>query len=224
MCDVFFEPGSLVVSCQARPDNPLHGSASMARMARAAVAGGASGIRANGAEDIRAIKAAVDVPIIGINKIGDPSGVYITPTFAAAAAVVDAGADLVAIDGTRRQRPDGTALETQIRHIHRELGVPVMCDIDTLESAVEARAAGADLVATTLAGYTAESDVPDDRPAIDLVRELVAALDCPVVAEGRYWTREQVRAAFDAGASVVVVGTAVTNPAAITRRLIGRGA
>lgn len=97
-----------------------------------------------------------------------------------------------------------------------------MCDVDSLNAGIRARAAGADLVATTLAGYT-DGTAMTDGPAIDLVAELVRSLDCPVVAEGRYRSRDHVRAAFDAGATVVVVGTAVTNPAAITRHLIGRG-
>src|SRR5690242_20577326 len=93
-----FGPGALVVSCQAQAGSPFHGPAGMTLMARAAVLGGAAGIRANGPEDIAAIKAAVDVPVIGIWKTGRPDGVYITPTFEAAAAVVAAGADVVALD------------------------------------------------------------------------------------------------------------------------------
>lgn len=211
-----FPPHSLVVSCQARPDNPLYGPASMALMACAAAAGGAAGIRANGAADIAAIRAAVDLPIIGISKSGDPRGVLITPTVASAAEVVRAGADVVALDGTRRPRPGGQALATVIAEV-RAMGVPVMADIDSLDSATAALDAGADLIATTLSGYTG-GPVPDG-PDIDLVRRLVAITDRPIVAEGRYWTPRDVGRAFEAGASVVVVGTAVTNPLEITRRL-----
>ncbi|MGH3098221.1 MAG: N-acetylmannosamine-6-phosphate 2-epimerase [Streptosporangiales bacterium] len=218
MTDLPFPPGALVVSCQARPDNPMHGPDTMALMARAARAGGAAGIRANGAADVAAIHRAVDLPLIGIDKQGDPGGVYITPTVEAAAAVVAAGATLVAIDGTARTRPDGRTLADHIAGIHDRLGVPVMADVDTLAAGEAARRAGADLVASTLSGYLPGA-VAGDGPDVDLVKALAARLDCPVVAEGRYWTREHVRAALDAGAYAVVVGTAVTNPAAITRRL-----
>ena len=123
-------------------------------MARAAEAGGAAAIRANGAADVAAIRAVTDLPIIGLNKLGDPAGVFITPTFESAVGIVEAGADLIALDGTLRPRPDGALLDEQIARIHGELGVPVLADVDTLEAGIAARAAGADLVATTLSGYT----------------------------------------------------------------------
>ncbi len=50
----------IIISCQAGPDEPLHGSQYMAAMARAAEMGGAAGIRANGAADIAAIAATVN--------------------------------------------------------------------------------------------------------------------------------------------------------------------
>jgi N-acylglucosamine-6-phosphate 2-epimerase len=211
-----FPARSLIVSCQAGTGSALRGPEPMALMAREAAAGGAAGIRANGPADVAAIRAAVDLPIIGIHKLGDPAGVFITPTVAAAAEVVRAGATLVALDGTLRPRPDGTPLAALVAVVHADLDVPVMADVDTYEAGVAAREAGADLVATTLAGYTG-GPVPAG-PDLDLVARLASTLDCPVVAEGRYTTPEQVRAALAAGAHAVVVGTAITNPAAITRR------
>lgn len=215
---MIFPTGSLVVSCQAQPASPFHGPAGMTLMARAAVLGGAAGIRANGAADIAAIRAAVDVPILGISKSGDPDGVYITPTFASAAPLVEAGAAVVGLDATERPRPE--PLSELVARIHGELGVPVLADVDSLAAGVAAAAAGADLVATTLSGYTG-GPVPAE-PDVDLVRSLAVELDCPIVAEGRYWTPSDVSAAFDAGATAVVVGTAITNPTAITRRLVQR--
>ena len=212
-------PGTLVVSCQAVPGNPLYGPAGMALMAQAAEAGGAGAIRANGPADVAEIRAVTDLPIIGIHKLGDPAGVFITPTYDAAAGVVAAGADLVALDATLRPRPDGLSLGHQIARIHAELGVPVMADVDTLDAGLAARAAGADLVATTLSGYTNGST--PTGPDVDLVRRLVAKLDCPVVAEGRIQTPEDVRAVCDAGAYAVVVGNAITNPMDLTARLVG---
>ncbi|MEU4390866.1 N-acetylmannosamine-6-phosphate 2-epimerase [Kribbella sp. NPDC023855] len=213
------KPGTLVVSCQADPGNPFHSPEAMALMARAAQAGDAGAIRANGAEDIAAIRAVTELPIIGLNKLGDPSGVFITPTFESAVEVVEAGADLVALDGTLRPRPDGQTLRRQIERVHGELGVPVLADVDSLEAGLAARADGADLVATTLSGYT-DASTPIG-PDVDLVRRLVAELDCPVIAEGRIRTPDDVRAVCAAGAYAVVVGHAITDPTDITARLVG---
>ena len=217
MSDFPIPTGTLVVSCQSRPGVPLQGPEAMTLLARAAVYGGATGIRANGPADITAIRAAVSVPIIGLHKVG-VGPVYLTPSVRYAAAVVAAGADIVAVDGTMRSRPDGTTAAEQIRTIRERFGVPVLADVDSVEAALWAREAGAAAVATTLSGYTG-GQTPDE-PDLDLVAALVRRLDCPVVAEGRYRTGAQVRAALDAGATAVVVGTAITDPAAITARLI----
>ena len=178
---------SLVVSCQAPQTSPLYGTTAMTLMAQAAAVGGAAALRANGPEDVARFRAATTLAVIGIHKRPYGSGVFITPSFDDAAGLVRAGAQLVAIDGTSRPRLDGATLAAQIDRIHRELDVEVMADVDTLEAGLAARAAGADLVATTLSGYT-ESSAPSAEPDLALVRQLVAALDCPVVAEGRYTT------------------------------------
>lgn len=211
----------LVVSCQAAEGNPLHGPQFMAAMAAAAAAGGAVGLRAEGAGDIAAIVAATGLPVIGIRKTARPpgGGVFITPSFTDAELVVGAGASIVATDGTPRARPDGHDLETLIRRIHDELGVPVMADVDNLESGRYAEQAGADLLGTTLSGYTDPGTVPSE-PDIELIAALVSASLLPVIAEGRFWTPEAVEQAFAAGAYAVVVGTAITNPLAITRRFV----
>ena len=210
---------SLVVSCQAQPGNPLQNPAAMVLMACAAEAGGAAAIRANGPQDVAAIRSVTSLPIIGIHKIGDPTGVSITPTYNEAAGVVRAGADLVALDGTSRLRPDGRSLTSLIGQIQQDLGVSVMADVDCLDAGLAARDAGADLVATTLSGYTTGGPAPG-HPDLELVAALAEKLDCPVVAEGRYRTPEQVRAACEAGAHAVVVGYAITNPMDITARLV----
>ena len=211
--------GTLVVSCQAGSGNPFFSPAAMALMAQAAEAGGAGAIRANGPDDIAAIRAVTSLPIIGLHKLGDPAGVFITPTYESAVDLVVAGADLIALDGTLRPRPDGQRLDQQIRRIHNELGVPVLADVDTLDAGLAARAAGADLVATTLSGYT-NGRTPTE-PDVDLVRQLATKLDCPIVAEGRIRTPEHIRAVCEAGAHAVVVGNAITNPMDITARLAG---
>jgi N-acylglucosamine-6-phosphate 2-epimerase len=211
----------LVVSCQATEGNPLRGAPFMAAMAQAAAAAGAVGIRAEGAEDIAAIKAVTGLPVIGIRKIAVPAGgkIFITPNYSDAEMVVAAGASIVATDGTTRPRPDGHSLASFIQRVHDQLGVPVMADVDGVESGRYAYEAGADLLATTLSGYTGTGPVPDG-PDIDLVAALVDATPLPVVAEGRMWTPSDLRAAFAAGAYAAVIGTAITNPFEITRRFV----
>jgi N-acylglucosamine-6-phosphate 2-epimerase len=211
--------GGLVVSVQAPPGSPLRDPSHMAAMARAAELGGAAGIRAAGDDDVSAIRAAVSLPLIGLRKRPlDGSPVLITPEASDARAVAAAGADVVAVDATARPRP-GAASGAELVAALDGLGVPVLADVDTLEAGVAAREAGAAAVASTLSGYTGGPTPPD--PDIELVRALARELDCPVVAEGRIATPEQVRAAFDAGAHAVVVGTAITEPIALTRRLAG---
>ena len=212
---------ALVVSCQARPDNPLHGPVHMAAMARAAEAGGALGLRVNGPADVVAVRAASTLPIIGILKRRtERFPVEITPSFADAAAIVAAGADVVALDATLRPR-DGEPLADLIGLVRHRLQRPVMADVATVEEGVLAVAAGADAVATTLSGYTGSVHAArDDPPDLDLVAALAAAVRVPVIAEGRLWTPKQVGEALRRGAHAVVVGTAITNPRDITRRFV----
>ena len=207
-----------MVSVQASADSPLGQTGHMVAIARAAEAGGAAGIRAEGGSDVGAIKAAVGVPVIGLKKRHTPgSEVYITPQLEDAREVAAAGADLIALDATARERPGGERAEELIATVAGELHRPVLADVDSLEAAVRARRAGAAAVATTLAGYTGADPAPAE-PDLELVALLAAELDCPVLAEGRYGSPDAVRAAFAAGARAVVVGTAITDPIALTRR------
>ena len=210
--------GGLVVSCQAPDGSPLRDPALMTIMAIAARDGGATAIRANGPDDVRAISSAVDLPVIGIYKLGDPSGVFITPTVEAALAVLDAGARIIALDGTSRPRADGATLAEQIAGIRALSDAPIMADVDSLEAGLRARDAGADAIATTLSGYTGARDA--DGVDVALIEELAARLDCPIVAEGRIRTDADVAAARGAGAHALVIGTAITNPVAITRAFV----
>jgi N-acylglucosamine-6-phosphate 2-epimerase len=210
--------GGLVVSVQAPPGSPLATPETMSAIARAAELGGAAGIRAEGPEDVRAIKRAVAVPVIGLLKRDVPgSPVRITPSLSDARVVAEAGADVVAVDATLRTRSNRMTTGDFLAALVDELELPVLADVDSLEAGVAARAAGADAVATTLSGYTGHGAMPD-TPDLELVARLVRELDCPVLAEGRYATPDHVRAALDAGAFAVVVGTAITDPVTLTRR------
>lgn len=187
----------------------------MSRFAAAAVAGGAAGIRANGPTDIRAIRRVTDVPIIGIEKTLHHDGLQlITPTFESAGALVDAGADMVAMDCSERGQQAGAL--GRIREIQAQLRVPVLADVANVAQAISAVDAGADFVLSTLRGYTVETqNVLDFDPMF--IEELVRACSVPVIAEGRISSPEQARQAIAAGALAVVVGTAITRPAEIAR-------
>lgn len=210
----------LIVSCQALEDEPLHGAQIMAAMARAAVQGGAVGIRANGPEDISAIRAEVGVPVIGLYKVQvagyEP---YITPTLEQALAVAGAGADIVALDATLRPHPDGQDAAGLIKLVREATGKPVLADVATYEEGVAAWKAGAEAVSTTLSGYTPQSSA-QAGPDFDLLQRLVKTLPIPVIAEGRIATPEQAAEAFAMGAFAVVVGGAITRPQLITQGFV----
>jgi N-acylglucosamine-6-phosphate 2-epimerase len=214
--------GGLIVSCQALEDEPLHGAHIMAAMARAAVQGGAVGIRANSPADVAAICAAVEVPVIGLYKEVLPGfPVYITPTVLHAEAVAAAGAEIVAIDATNRRRPDGQDAAMFIRQVGEHTGRLVLADVATYEEGLAAWKAGAEAVSTTLSGYTDDSP-RQTGPDFDLIKRLAADLPIPVIAEGRISTPEQAAQALDLGAFAVVVGGAITRPQLITRQFTGR--
>ncbi|MFG2012230.1 N-acetylmannosamine-6-phosphate 2-epimerase [Micromonospora sp. NPDC048868] len=204
----------LVVSCQAYPGEPMRDPDTMRRVALAAADGGAAGIRAQGLADIAAIREAVGLPLIGLWKDGD-GDVFITPTLDHALAVARAGAHIVALDGTSRPRPDGRTLRETVAAIQEQTGALVMADCSTFDEGVAAAAANADLVGTTLAGYTSYTR-KQAGPDLDLVARLAAEIDVPVVAEGRIHTPDQAAQALRAGAWAVVVGTAITHPSTIT--------
>ena len=209
----------LVVSCQARPDNPLHGSSHMSAMAQAAEQGGAIAIRANGAADIAAIRAATSLPVIGIAKRRTAGfDVEITPSLADARQIAAAGAAMIALDATDRAR-DGETLARLVARIAQELALPVMADVATSAEGEAAARLGCAVVATTLSGYTPDSPRLDG-PDFDLLARLVARVSIPVIAEGRFSTPDEIARAFAIGARAVVVGTAITNPREITRRFV----
>jgi N-acylglucosamine-6-phosphate 2-epimerase len=203
--------GGLIVSCQAPANSPLAKPEIIRAFAETAEQNGAVGVRIDSPEHIRAVKKSVSVPVLGIYKvISKKSEVYITPTFNAAKAVADAGADMIAIDATLRQRPDGESFREIVRRIKKELNVPVMADISTLEEGLSAvETAGVDFVSTTLSGYT-EATKHIIKPDFELVENLAKNLDVPVICEGRIRSVEDVRTAFDCGAFAVVVGGAIT--------------
>ncbi len=206
--------GGLIVSCQAYPGEPLRHPETMAQMAQAAVLGGAVAIRCQGLADISAIKGQVDVPVIGIWKDGH-EGVFITPTLRHARCCAAAGADIIALDGTRRPRPDGLTYAQTVAELHSE-GALVMADCGSFEDARMAAEAGSDIISTTLSGYTGERE-KTDGPDFELLDQMVKAFPTlPVICEGRIHTPDDLARVMDMGAWAAVVGTAITHPTTIT--------
>jgi N-acylglucosamine-6-phosphate 2-epimerase len=210
----------LIVSCQAPVGSPLRDPTVIAALAQASVMAGAVGVRIESPEHVRAVRARLSEPIVGLWKRDyEGSAVYITPTFADCAAIARAGADILAIDATARLRPGGEDLATLIDRIHTDLNLPVLADVATLAEGLAAEAAGADLVATTLCGYTEETK-GTPLPALDLLAALAGRLRVPAWCEGGVSTPAEYAAARARGARVVVVGTALTGLEARVRTFL----
>jgi N-acylglucosamine-6-phosphate 2-epimerase len=203
-------PKGLIVSCQAPVNSPLHDPYVIAAMAEAAVNNGAVAVRIDTPIHIQAVRQKVQVPIIGLWKqVITGSDVYITPQFHHAVAVSEAGADIIAIDATTRNRPGDEKLADIITLIHQKLNKPVMADVDTYEAAQLAVNAGADIVGTTLFGYTTATQ-NFSPPGWELLTKIIEDLDTFVICEGGVASPEMARKALDLGANAVVVGGAIT--------------
>ena len=208
--------GTLVVSCQAEAGTPLDSPEHIAAIAAAVVDGGASAVRIEGLRNIEAVRARVDVPVIGLIKLHrDDTDVYITPSVEDVDRIARAGAHIVAFDATSRPRP---AVVSALVEAAKAPGCTARADISTIEEARSAIAAGADMVSTTMAGYTSYT-AAETGPDFALMSALRQA-DIPFAAEGRIWTPEEALHCLGLGARFVVVGSAITRPTLITQRFI----
>ncbi len=212
--------GKLIVSCQALPNEPLHSSFIMSRMALAAQL---AGIRANSVVDIQAIQDEVELPIIGLSKVDYPdSSVYITPTLKEMRAVAATGAQAVACDLTRRKRPNGEQIADIVSQMRSEFPETLlMADTATLEDVKLANELGFDIVGTTMHGYTPETageDLADNDFAY--LKEVLALSDAPVIAEGKVDTPAKAKRCLELGCHAVVVGGAITRPLEIASRFV----
>ena len=215
--------GKIIVSSQAMPGEPFYDETCMRAMMKSAVNGGASALRVAGARDVKMAKG-FGLPVIALTKPDKlpenwKSVVYITPGIKEVEELISADADIIAFDGTMRKRPDGSDLKQIIDLIH-SYGRLAMADISTFEEAVEAEGFGADILSTTLAGYTEHSSVANDGPDFSLLDKIVKATNKPVFLEGRIWQPSDVKTAFKLGAYAVVIGSAITRPHLITRRFV----
>lgn len=215
--------GKLIVSCQALEGEPLYieDSSVMPLMARAAKQAGAAAIRTNGVRDVIGIKEETNLPIIGIIKKGyEGYEQYITVTMDEIDQLVQAGADIIAMDCTLRERVDGRSVSEFIQTIKEKYPqIILMADISNLEEGINAWKAGIDMVGTTLSGYT-EYTLKLEEPDFKLIEDLAKNIDVPIIAEGRIHTPEQATKALDLGAHAVVVGGAITRPLEIATRFV----
>lgn len=201
----------LIVSCQALPDEPLYSSFIMGKMALAAKEGGAVGIRANTVADIKAIKAEVNLPIIGIIKQDYDNMIpYITPTMKEIDALVEENIHVIALDATINQS-ENFLKEVLNKYPNQKF----MADISTIEEGLRAESLGFQFVGTTLVGYTEQSKNMNN---FEVLSTLIEKCKIPVIAEGNFDTPEKARKALEIGAYSVVVGSAITRPQLITKR------
>ena len=218
----------LIVSCQATAEEPMRGSETMGRFALAAQIGGAAAVRMNGVADILAARQLIDIPVIGLIK-RPYAGYwpYITPTLREVEAVYLAGCEMAAVDATNQESPSGMSPESYIREIKKRFpDLLLVADISTIEEGEVAEQAGADLISSTLAGYTEYTRqdssliVELQPPALELVQKLAARVSVPVIAEGRYWNEVLAAKAMEAGAHNVVIGAGITRPQIITKKIV----
>lgn len=214
--------GKIIVSSQAMPNEPFYDEKCMTAMMQSVVNGGAQGLRVAGARDVKIAKK-FGLPVIGLTKPDKlpenwRSVVYITPSLKEVRELIDADADIIAFDGTTRPRPNCT-LKDIINEI-KSAGKLSMADISTLEEGVNADKLGADIISTTLAGYTEESGFAGEIPDFELLERLVKTVNKPVILEGRIWTPDDVKKGFELGAHCVVIGSAITRPQLIVKRFL----
>lgn len=210
--------GGMIVSCQSEGDDPFNANPEyMGLFAKAAEMGGALGIRTQGIEKLKAIKSAVSLPVIGLLKSQFPDGtVRITGSFKEVEMLIEAGSDIVAIDGTFRER-EGLSGPAFIKAVKQKYGCVVLADIATCEEAIACAKNGADAVSTTLNGYTPDTMSSVEMPNLYLLEEILKVIDVPVFAEGRYNVPADAQKAMEIGAYGVISGTALTRPRVITK-------
>ena len=215
--------GQLIVSCQALPQEPLHSSFIMGRMARAAKEGGAAGIRANTKEDIKEIQEVTGLPIIGIVKRDYPdSAVYITPTMKEIEELMEVKPEIVAIDATGALRRGNMTLADFFHQIKEKYPEQkLMADCSTIEEALFADGLGFDFIGTTMVGYTPQSKgLKIEENDFEILRTILKKVKHPVIAEGNINTPEKAKRVKELGVFSTVVGSVITRPQLITRSFV----
>lgn len=208
---------SLIVSCQSEGDDPFNGDPKyMALFAKAVEMGGAKGIRTQGIEKLKAIKKVCSLPVIGLLKSQFADGtVKITGSFSEVEQLIEAGSDIIAIDGTFRIREKLCGPDF-IAEVKNRYDCVVLADIATCEEALACSLNGVDCISTTLNGYTPDTFMYNDGPNLMLLESIVKNVNKPIFAEGRYNTPQDAYDAIQLGAHAVITGTAITRPRVVT--------
>ena len=215
--------GKLIVSCQALPDEPLHSSFIMGRMALAAKQGGAVGIRANTKEDIKEIRSQVDLPMTGIvRRDYDDSDIYITPTMKEIEELMEVKPEIIAMDATIATRPGGKNIDEFFKEVKEKYPEQLfMADCSTVDEALHADELGFDFIGTTMVGYTPQSKGDKiEANDFEILRKIVSNVKHKVIAEGNINTPQKARRVVELGAYSVVVGSIITRPQLITKSFV----
>ena len=205
----------IIVSCQAEEGSSFNNTKSIVSFSKEAVRGGAIGLRIRGFENIKHVMSKINVPIIGLtkSKFKKSGYVLITGTLSDALELERTGANYIATDATGR---NGLNV---IKEMKNQLKIDIIGDLSDIIQAEKAIDSGCEILTTALSGYTETHQCKYyDPPDFFLLKELVKNFNIPVLAEGRYWTLEHVKKAFDIGAYAVVIGSAITRPHLITHR------
>lgn len=214
----------LIVSCQSSEGNPLCTTEHMVLLAKCSFAGGCNMYRVDTPKHIEAIKKTIpNALIIGIWKVEYPnSDVYITPTMKEVDALIQSKVDILAVDGTNSRNPNGVRASAFLADIKRKYpDCILMADVATVADAIASYEHGADIISTTLHGYTRDTqDIATDTCDIAFIKKVRKQVPCFLIAEGKLWTREEMKDAIHAGADAVVIGTAINNPKCITERFL----
>lgn len=207
----------IIVSSQAQKNEPLYNEIAMnALIETIVVLGKTDCLRLAGARDVKNTKKKFgdSVVVIGITKpdiipVNYKELVYITPNIEDANSLIEAGADIIAFDATKRERK--TSVLELINFIHSKNKM-AMADIAEFNEAKEAYELGADIISTTLSGYTKNTENTPDTPDFNLLQKCVKELKCPIILEGKTKDYKDVKHAFELGAYAVVIGSMVTRP------------
>ena len=209
--------GSLIASCQPIPGGPLDFSSFILASAQASIIGGAKGLRIEGFKNLKVIKKNLNLPVIGIKKrVSKNYPIIITPLLSDVEKLSELGAEIIAFDSTFRERP--YSVKSLISKIHSCKRI-AMADCSTIKDAINAIENGADILSTTLSGYTNEK-LPPKNPDFKFLDQLIKKFKVPIVAEGRFNTPVFYQKAIKSGAHAVVVGTALNRIELITKSFL----
>ena len=216
--------GEIIVSCQAYEDSPFYGAENTKCFVQSAIMGGAKAVRCCWPADIMAARSlSDDLIIVGINKKSKTEvlsnlEINITPTLQSAIEVIEAKADIIAVDGRITPERDQEQLYNLLKQIHKyNSDIAIMTDCATYEEGVFAAETGfVDIISTTLSWRYNKNTGPD----LELVKRFKSNLSLPINAEGQVWELTDIEKLHQAGADMITIGTAITRPHLITERFI----